>query len=92
MARTDYAHNNMYERRKELKLTQKQAGEIIGVPRALYSRYEIGRTLPSVLAALDIAQAFGVSVEYLFGSQGDYCYRKEPKPKDPCRWTGGDIF
>lgn len=82
---TDRASNKMYEVRKELHLTQSQAGMMIGISARMYSYYETGTKLPNVFTALNIATAFGVSVERLFGEYTDYV-KTPPKRKDPYEW------
>lgn len=64
--------NRMYERRRQLHLTQAQAGEMIGISTHQYSYYETGKNIPGVQAALNIATAFGTTVEYLFGVGAEY--------------------
>lgn len=57
----------LYEIRKEMKLTQKEMGEIMGVSRASYSLYENGK-LPIDIVMLDkLRQKTGYSLDYLLG-------------------------
>ncbi len=58
--------NYISKRRKELKLTQKQAAAAVGLNDRLYQKYETGEVVPSVLAALRIAKVLHTTVEELF--------------------------
>lgn len=55
------------ELREELKLTQRQFGEKCETTGAAISAYEKGQKLPSLTVATRIAQAFHVSLDWLFG-------------------------
>ena len=58
--------NNLSSRRKELKLTQVQIANAIGVSESHYQSYEYGAHIPSVYVALRIARALDTTVEELF--------------------------
>lgn len=58
--------NNLSSRRKELKLTQAQIANAIGVSESYYQSYEYGAHIPSVYVALRIARALDTTVEELF--------------------------
>lgn len=47
-------------------LTQKQVAEAVGIAECAYQRYEYGKVLPSVVVAIKIAKALGVSVEEIW--------------------------
>ena len=53
--------------RKEFKITQKQAAASAGIEERSYQDYEYGRTVPLITAIVSLADAFGVSVDYLLG-------------------------
>lgn len=58
--------NGIKERREELKLTQKQVAERVGLREAQFQKYEYGETLPTVLTALRLARALNTTVESLY--------------------------
>ena len=53
--------------RLENKLTQRQIAELIGISEQSYQRYEYGKVVPSALVLISIADALGVSLDYLVG-------------------------
>ncbi|MDD5022405.1 MAG: helix-turn-helix domain-containing protein [Endomicrobiaceae bacterium] len=53
--------------REQHNLSTKVLGEIVGVSDATISRYENGKRDPDLMAAYNIAEYFGVTVEYLCG-------------------------
>lgn len=61
---------NLYLRREELQLTQKELGQMIGVPDSRISAYEAGvfPTDPEKFVA--IANALNVTLDWLFGVHG----------------------
>ena len=52
--------------RAELRLSQAELAEAIGVSRKTISTIEVGRFVPSTVIALKIARHFGVAVEDVF--------------------------
>lgn len=60
--------SKLKERREELRLTQRQVAEKIGIAESAYQRYEKRVTEPSVSMALKIAKALKTSVEKLYSS------------------------
>lgn len=58
--------NKIKQRRKMMKLTQKQLSEIGGIPASTLNEVENGKKEPKVYTALYIARALECSVEYLF--------------------------
>jgi putative transcriptional regulator len=56
----------MKVRRAMRDLTQADLAELTGITRKSINAIETGRMVPSVLIALKLAQALGVSVEDLF--------------------------
>jgi putative transcriptional regulator len=58
--------NTMKVQRAILELTQAELAELAGVTRRSINAIETGRMVPSVLLALRIARALGVSVETVF--------------------------
>src|SRR4030088_3141141 len=59
--------NSVSERRKALGLTQTELALASQLSRPLISAVETGRHVPSVKAALAIAEVLGTSVEDVFG-------------------------
>lgn len=57
---------NMKVRRAVLDLTQAGLAERAGITRKSINAIETGKMVPSVVLALKLAQALGVSVEELF--------------------------
>ena len=53
--------------RKEFHLTQKNVAESAGMKETVYSRYEQGLREPAYRQLRNIADAFGVSIDYLVG-------------------------
>lgn len=53
--------------RLEKGYTQKQVAEGIGITEQAYQRYEYGRTVPSALVFIAIADFLGVPLDYLVG-------------------------
>lgn len=62
--------------RQELKLSQRQLAEKIGVPYQSYQTYEYGSATPSAKVIIKIANAFDVSTDYLLG------LRDTPRPNE----------
>jgi putative transcriptional regulator len=63
-------HNTLRVQRAIHDLTQAELAERTGVTRKSVNAIEAGRMVPSVLLALKLAQALGVSVETLFSLHG----------------------
>jgi putative transcriptional regulator len=60
-------HNMLKVERARRDLTQADLASMAGVTRRSINAIETGRMIPSVLLALRIARALGVSVETIFG-------------------------
>lgn len=58
--------NRIRVERAELRLTQQQLAEAIGVSRQTIHAIETGRFVPSTVLALKIARLFGKPVESIF--------------------------
>ncbi len=52
--------------RAELRMTQQQLAEAVGVSRQTINAIEAGRFVPSTVLALKIARVFGRRVEEIF--------------------------
>lgn len=57
--------------RTEKGLTQKQVADGIGITEQAYQRYEYGKTVPSALVLISLADYFDVSLDYLVGRSDD---------------------
>lgn len=58
--------NRIRVARAEMRMTQQQLAEAVGVSRQTVNAIESGKFVPSTLLALKIARLFGKSVEELF--------------------------
>ena len=62
------ALNEQFKRvRKEKGFTQKQVAYGIGVVEQQYQQYEYGRSVPSAIMLIALADYFDVSLDYLVG-------------------------
>lgn len=64
-------HQKLREARENANLTQEALANLIGVKRAVISKYENGMIEPSVSQLKRIAAALNVSVTYLLEADGD---------------------
>lgn len=55
----------------ERHFTQRQVADGIGIAEQAYQRYEYGRTVPSALVLIALADFFNVSLDYLVGRSDD---------------------
>lgn len=53
--------------RKELKMSQSDIGEILGIMQTVYSRYERGAGTIPVEHLLKLAELYNVSTDYILG-------------------------
>lgn len=58
--------NNIRVSRAEMRITQQQLAESVGVSRQTINAIEGGRFIPSTVLALKIARFFGKTVESVF--------------------------
>lgn len=58
---------NLKQLRKSRGLTQKDFGTMVGLSKAVVSKYETGMGYPSFDILVRIAQYFGVTTDYLLG-------------------------
>lgn len=65
--RTMNISSRISELRKQRKLSQAELGEKAGVSREIVGRYERGEVMPSIEVAKRMADALGVSLDYLAG-------------------------
>lgn len=60
--------DRLKELRKKRGLTQSKLGEILGVTKASICCYEKGTRTPTIENLIDLMEFFGVSADYLIGS------------------------
>ena len=58
--------NRIRVERAEVRMTQQQLADAVGVRRQTINAVEAGRFVPSTVLALKIARCFGKSVETVF--------------------------
>lgn len=63
--------NRIRVARAEIRMTQQQLADAIGVSRQTINAIESGRFVPSTVLALKMAKTFGKQVEELFSLEGD---------------------
>ncbi len=63
--------NRIRVARAEIRMTQQQLADAIGVSRQTINAIESGRFVPSTVLALKMAQTFGKQVEELFSLEDD---------------------
>lgn len=61
--------------RREFKLNQKEVAETVGMVPQAYYRYESGKYIPQADLIITLADAYGVTTDYLLGRSD------EPRPK-----------
>ncbi|QDV32893.1 substrate-binding domain-containing protein [Tautonia plasticadhaerens] len=87
-------HNRVKARRRERGWSQEELSRRAGISRAAVSAVETGRLVPSVLAAIGLAEALGASVEELFGRArpaGEDPSWAWPATTDPCRFWRAEV-
>lgn len=60
---------NIKDIRTRKNLTQAEVASALGVSSVVYSRYETGSRQPSIEVLIQLADIFGVTVDYLLGRQ-----------------------
>lgn len=58
----------LLQARKKRKMSQEELAKMLGVHSPIVGRYERGEVKPSVEVAAKIAEALGVSLDYLVGA------------------------
>ena len=71
--------------RRDAGMTQKAFAEALGVNRLLISQWETGAAKPGKMRLYQIADRFGVSLDWLQTGEGEM--RKPPKPETPVTKT-----
>lgn len=67
--------NRIEEYRKPLGLSQHRLGKKIGISRISINQIEVGKTMPSLKTANDIANALGVCIYKIFDLDGIGTYK-----------------
>lgn len=70
------------ELRNAKELTQQQLADILKLTRGRLNNYEQGIREPDYTTLQNIADFFGVTVDYLLGRDTEYAPQAEKKPKD----------
>jgi molybdate-binding protein/DNA-binding XRE family transcriptional regulator len=88
MAKEDIPlHNHIRQFREEQGLSQQELANRAGLSRAGVSAIEMGKLVPSTVAALALAKVFGCKVEELFQLGGlDDVHWAWPPAKEPSRY------
>ncbi|KAF0216526.1 MAG: molybdate metabolism transcriptional [Geobacteraceae bacterium] len=80
-------HNHIRQFREERGWSQQELSERAGLSRAGVSAIEMGKLVPSTVAALALAKVFGCKVEELFHLGGhDEIHWAWSPAKEPCRY------
>jgi len=80
-------HNRIKQFREERGWSQQDLAERAGLSRTGISAIEMGKLVPSTMAALALAKVFGCKVEELFQLGGqDQIHWAWPPANDPCRY------
>ena len=74
--------NRIRVERAEVRMTQQQLADAIGVSRQTVNAIEAGRFVPSTVLALKIARIFGKPVEQVFQLEEGDCPRRHPGRQD----------
>ena len=70
-------NNKITELRKAQSWSQEELAKKIGASRIMIGKYERGENSPSIEVALKLANAFGVSIDYLVGQGPNATFDKE---------------
>lgn len=58
--------------REKRRISRRVLSELCGLSRSAISRYERGERMPAIDDAVQIADFFGVSLDYLMGREKDF--------------------
>lgn len=75
-------HNTIKVQRAIRNLTQADLAEMAGVTRKSVNAIETGRMVPSVILALKLARALGVSIDTIFSLDGHETAGPDANQKD----------
>ena len=62
--------------RSEDDMSQRELADALGLTRASVVNYESGESMPNLAVAVQIADIFGVSLDYLVGASDDATRRR----------------
>ncbi|MDR3149967.1 MAG: helix-turn-helix domain-containing protein [Oscillospiraceae bacterium] len=74
--------NNIRKMRKSLGLSQSEFALKTNVHQTAVSQWETGRTNPDMSQAIQIAEIFGVSTDYILGRAEDTVTTSKTEPND----------
>ena len=63
--------NRLKKLRKEKGLTQADLAKVLNTNQSRYGKYEYGKTNLCIENAKKVAKYFGVTIDYLLGSESD---------------------
>ena len=66
---TDKFNENLKKTRQDANMTQAEVAEKIGVAKNTYCNWELGTREPNIMNIKALARLFGVSVDYLVGTE-----------------------
>lgn len=69
--------------RKNYKLSQEEMAKDMGVSRTMYQAYEGGKSAPSIIFLINLADAHNVSLDYLTGRKKTKTETKEIAVNEP---------
>lgn len=73
----------LYNRRKQLGLTQDEVADRVGTSKQMVSMYELGKRSPKVGMANRFAEALGTTLDELLGLEGELeSFTSEPKTEE----------
>ena len=73
----------LYNRRKQLGLTQDEVADRVGTSKQMVSMYELGKRTPKVDMANKFAEALGTSLDELLGMESELeSFTSEPKTEE----------
>lgn len=65
--RLEIVGKNIENKRRKLKMTQKQVAEILEMPQQTYSGYEAGRNSPSIETLVRLSFLYKITIDELVG-------------------------
>ena len=61
---------NLKTKRKQMRMTQKEMGQLLGITQVSYGNYELGKRQPKPETLKKMARIFGCSVDELLEDNG----------------------
>ena len=78
--------NRIISLRKAQQFSQEELADKIGVSRQAVSKWERGESIPDIFVLKQIADLFGVTVDFLISDHKDKCLKKASKRKERFIW------